>query len=39
MDNFFNNEPKILKLIFTVRIYISYTCINIHVHLEKKLLI
>ena len=26
MDNFFNNEPKILKLIFTVRIYISYTC-------------
>jgi len=35
MNNFFNNGPKILKLIVRVRIY--HTLINIH--LEKKLLI
>jgi hypothetical protein len=34
MNNFFNNEPTILKLIVRIRIYISYI-----IHLEKTLLI
>jgi hypothetical protein len=34
MDNFFNNGPKILKLIVRVCIHVYYILINIH--LEKK---